>query len=274
MRNAILALSLLFASATFAAGYSDLYVIPIAGHVHGAHGTNWRSDVVLHNFQLETITVEMALVEGSTASAIGSAIQLASGETRTITDVLGTQNRDVIGAIIVGADLPFVVTSRTYNAGTLGQSVRPIAIAGAADAINDVAVVTGLAHGDAQRANVGLVVVASHAPFVAEIELVSADGHHLGSQLVVLESEGFAHRQFSATSIATGAASSVVRVLQGDGIVVPYASVIDNRSGAAMFLSTEPATSRGADARTMLDAITHSNCSRSSWRISDCASMY
>lgn len=253
MRILIVAVSILFASAAFAAEYSDLYVIPIAGHAHGAHGTAWRSDVVLHNFQLVPITVEMALIEGNTAADLGSPLQLFPGETRTLTDVLGDQGRDVIGAIVIGADLPFVVTSRTYNATTLGQTVRPIAIAGAADAVNEVAVLAGLSHNEHQRANVGLAIVASHVPFIAEIELVSAEGHRLGSQLVVLETEGFAHRQFSAASMGTGGTSAVVRVIQGDGIVVPYASVIDNRSGNALFVSTEPATSAGSAARVMLD---------------------
>ena len=253
MRILIVAVSILFASATFAAEYSDLYVIPIAGHVHGAHGTEWRSDVVLHNYQLVPITVEMALIEGNTAADLGSPLQLFAGETRTLTDVLGDEGRDVIGAIVIGASLPFVVTSRTYNATTLGQTVRPIAIAGAADAVNEVAVLAGLAHDEHQRANVGLAIVASHVPFIAEIELVSAEGDRLGSQLVALETEGFAHRQFSV--VGTSHASAIVRVLQGDGIIVPYASVIDNRTGEALFVSTEPATSAGAAARVILDKL-------------------
>lgn len=255
MRNLIVAISILFASAVSAAEYSDLYVIPIAGHAHGAHATQWRSDVVVHNFQLEPITVEMALIEGYAASAVGAPFQLFPGETRTITDVLGDKGRDVLGAIVIGADQPFVVTSRTYHATTLGQAVRPIAIAGAADAVNEVAVLAGLAHGQQQRANVGVAVVASHVPFVAEIELVSADGDRLGSQLITLDTDGFAHRQFSVASMGSGGASAVVRVLEGDGIIVPYASVIDNESGEALFVSTEPATSAGASARVMLDSM-------------------
>ncbi|HYC60925.1 MAG TPA: hypothetical protein VEK79_15285 [Thermoanaerobaculia bacterium] len=251
MRNLIVAVSILFASTAFAAEYSDLYVIPIAGHAHGAHGTEWRSDVVLHNFQLVPITVEMAFIEGTRTSDIGSPFQLFPGETRTITDVLGDHGRDVIGAIVIGGDKPFVVTSRTYNGNTLGQTVRPIAIAGAADAVNEVAVLAGLSRDANQRANVGLVAIASHVPFIAEIELVSAEGAHLGSQLIMLEGEGFAHRQFRVT----GGASAVVRVLQGDGIIVPYASVIDNRSGEALFVSTEPAASAGANALLMLDSM-------------------
>ena len=136
-------LSLFTASTALAADYSDLYVMPIAGHARGAFETAWRSDVVLHNLQLEPITVEMALIEsgrpaGAEAIAVSfgaeTVLHLAAGETRVISDVLGNLDRDVTGALIVGASMPFVLTSRTYAerpAGrTLGQTVLPIAISG------------------------------------------------------------------------------------------------------------------------------------------------
>jgi hypothetical protein len=261
----ILALISLFtASAVLAADYSDLYVIPIAGHAPGAHGTSWRSDVVLHNLQPVPITVEMAFIESgrspaadavSVAFGAESSLQLLPGETRVVTDVLGQQGRDVTGALVVGAAMPFVVTSRTYaelsTGRTLGQTVLPIAISGGADALNEVAVLTGLVQGDEnQRSNIGLFLAASRAPFVVEIEVVSASGEPLGSRVVVLDAEGLAHHQFPVTGV-----SAVVRVLQGDGIVVPYASIIDNVSAEALFVSTDAATSRGATARTMLSSI-------------------
>ena len=265
-KTIFIAFSLAAASTAVAAGPADLYIIPIAGHAAGAHDTSWRSDVVLHNPQLVPITVEMALVESgqppaadAIAIAFGaeSALQLAPGETRIVADVLAQQGRDVTGALIVGATMPFVVTSRTYaelpGGRTLGQTVLPVAISGGADAVNEVAILAGLGQSEHQRANVGLFVAASRAPFVAEIELVSSSGQLLGSQLVVVDGEGLAHHQFSAAAIGgMDAVSAIVRVLQGDGIVVPYASIIDNVSAEAMFLSAGAAMSRGAAAVAML----------------------
>lgn len=261
MKTILVVLSLFTASTALAADYSDLYVIPIAGHARGAFGTAWRSDVVLHNLQLVPIAVEMALIESGRSAAAEAipvpfgaeaVLHLAAGETRVLSDVLGPMNRDVTGALIVGASLPFALTSRTYAerpAGrTLGQTVVPVAITGGADAVHEVAILAGLDRNERQRANVGLFLAASRVPFVAEIELLSASGSPLGSRLIVLDAEGFAHRQLS---VADGV-SAMVRILEGDGVIVPYASVVDNVSAEAMFIPADATASRGAAARAML----------------------
>lgn len=263
----LFALSLLIASGAAAAEYSDLYIIPAVGHVRGAYGTLWRSDVVLHNIQSVPITVEMALVEtGRSASTapitiiVGgqSSLHLNPGETRIVTDVVGEQGRDIAGALIVGADLPFALTSRTYaesSAGlTLGQTVLPMAISGSADTIDDGSVLAGLTTDERRRTNIGAFVAASHAPLVAEIELVSSSGASLGSRIVVVEEPGFIHQHFSISDIAATAAgaTAVVRVVEGDGVVVPYASMIDNSSAEAMFVAGEPVAASGAAARMMI----------------------
>lgn len=267
MNRILIVLALFVASAAGAAEYSDLYIVPGAGHSRGAFGTLWRSDVVLHNIQSVPITVEIALVESGRAPAAGpiavtvggeTALHLNAGETRLLPDVLGHLGRDIAGALIIGADLPFALTTRTYAelpAGrTLGQTVTPVAISGSADAVNEVAVLPSLTGGERQRSNVGVFVAASHAPLIAEIALLSPSGATLGSQLVVVDAPGFMHQQFAIAQIGAAAASStaVVRILEGDGIVVPYASIVDNTSAEAMFVSAEAISLRGATSRSML----------------------
>jgi hypothetical protein len=252
----ILILALFITSAASAAEYSDLYIIPVAGHTAGAFGTSWRSDVVLHNIQSESITVQIALVEsGRVPSAVPIAIStlhLTPGETRTLSDVAGALERNITGALIVGADMPFAVTSRTWAelpAGrTLGQTVAPVGMTGAADAANAMAVLPSLTTDAQQRSNVGVFVAASHVPLIVEVAMLSAAGATLGSQLIVVEEPGFIHRQFAAAPSIT----AVVRILEGDGIVVPYASTIDNASAEALFVSGEPISLRGAATLAML----------------------
>lgn len=266
-RSVLAILAFLTASVAGAAEYSDLYIIPGAGHSHGAFGTLWRSDVVLHNIQDVPITVEIAIVESgrppaaepiAVAAGGETALHLAPGETRMLADVAGHLGRDIAGALIIGADLPFAVTSRTYvelPAGrTLGQTVSPVAMTGAADAANELAVLPSLIHGGRQRSNVGVFVAASHAPLVVEVALLSPSGAALGSQLVVVDEPGFIHRQLSLAQIGVGPAGStaIVRILEGDGIVVSYASIIDSMSAEAAFVSGEAISSRGAASRSML----------------------
>ncbi|HKO57498.1 MAG TPA: hypothetical protein VJ276_16610 [Thermoanaerobaculia bacterium] len=263
MKKLLMALALFTASAAGAAEYSDLYIVPIAGHSHGAYGTSWRSDVMLHNIQQVPITVEIAMVENGRSPsaepvAIGAGTRLSPGETRLLSDVAGALQRDVAGALIVGADMPFAVTSRTWAelpAGrTLGQTVSPVAISGTADAVNDLAVLPSLADSDRQRSNVGVFIAASRAPLVVEITALSPSGTTLGSQSVVVAEPGFIHRQLSLAQIAGAAtsATAVVRIVEGDGIVVPYASIIDNASAEAAFVSGEPISAHGKTTLGML----------------------
>jgi hypothetical protein len=264
--SVLLMFALLLTSAASAAGYSDLYIIPVAGHALGAFGTSWRSDLVLHNIQSVPITVEIALVESGRApstvplavsAGAETTVHLMPGETRALSDVAGGLGRNITGALIVGADLPFAMTSRTWAAlpagRTLGQTVAPVAMTGTADAVNAIAVLPSLTTDTRQRSNVGLFVAASHAPLVVEIATFSATGALLASQLVVVDEPGFLHRQLPiAPAAAATSVTAVVRILEGDGIVVAYASTIDNASAEAVFVSGEPISLRGAATLAML----------------------
>lgn len=260
MQRLVIAIVLsLAASVATAADYSDLYIVPVAGHARGAFGTAWRSDLVLHNFQAAAITVDVAFVESGRAPsaeaiAIVSALQLGPRETRVLADVLSSLDRDVIGALIVAADRPFAVTSRTWAAlpagRTLGQSVQPIAIGDGADTTSDVAVLAALPSTAGQRANVGLFVAALTAPVVVEVATVNASGATTGTRRVVLSEPGFVHQQFAA---AAGAAA-IVRIVSGDALVVPYASVVDNVSAEAMFVEAPPIGAQADAARSILGA--------------------
>jgi hypothetical protein len=258
--------ALLLASSASAAEYSDLYIIPVAGHSRGAFATSWRSDLVLHNVQAVPITVEIALIESgrapSTAPVAVPTVHLMPGETRMLSDIAAPLGRDVTGALLVGADLPFAVTSRTWAerpAGrTLGQTVLPVAISGAADAVHELAVLPSLTTNAQQRSNVGVFVAASHAPLVVEVAMLSASGTTLASQLIVLDEPGFVHRQLALSPVApTASMTAVVRIVEGDGIAVPYASIVDNTSAEALFVPGEPISVRGAATLTMLAGAVH-----------------
>jgi hypothetical protein len=255
MRTLIITLvSLVIAVAARAADYADLYILPVAGHAQGANGTSWRSDVVLHNFQTTPITVEMVLIEtGRSATAAPIALAttvVAAGETKVLADVLADEDRNVTGAMIIGADAPFVASSRTYavlsGTRTLGQTVVPIGMAG--DPAGDAVVLAGLAVDASQRSNIGFFAAASHAPFVVEIELRTAAGTPAGTERIAVDAEGFIHHQSLAP---IGAASALFRVVAGEGLVVPYGSVVDNRSAEAIFLPA-PALTNGGSAAAAL----------------------
>jgi hypothetical protein len=255
-------LALLASVAAHANHYSDLYVIPIAGHTPGANGTNWMSDVAIQNFQSTPLTVQIVVIEaGSSADNVfplttpqntGSATVPAGGSVM-IKDILGGHrgNTTTTGALLVGADRPFAVTSRTYSmspAGdTVGQTVPPAGnfldnTLSPIDPATAVAYVPGLVQNASFRTNLGFV--AANGSGSAEtmnivITVKGADGATLGTRNHTVLPGAVSQLQFSArdfigTNFDVG--SATFRISSGSGSVVPYASVIDNRTADAVFV--------------------------------------
>jgi hypothetical protein len=73
----------------------------------------------------------------------------------------------------------------------------------------------------------------------------------------VVEEPGFVHHHLSTADIAEipDGATAVVRIVEGDGLVVPYASMIDNASAQALFIGGQPVMAHGMAARTMLSNV-------------------
>ena len=253
-------------SSTASAIDSNFYVIPVAGHVHGANDTLYQSDIAIRNFQPVALQINLVLIENGEASLDNNAgVVLRDGSTGSITvpadgsvllaDVLANQRGggDSFGAILLGASAPFAVTSRTYTTnaggGTVGQTVPAFrdfleSATGTTDASMPVAYIPGVVANAASRTNLGFVAAAnasSLAPLVVSVCLRGLDGRLIGSARNFSIAQGLsAHVQFSSREITTeplSIASAEVRILSGDGAVVPYASVVDNVSSDAVFLS-------------------------------------
>ncbi len=255
----ILSVLVVCASATsaFAAHYADFYVIPVASHTGGANGTNWRSDVSIHNFSTAPLTVEFVLIEsGGDDFENVEPLILPSGETSVtipglgnvrLVDVLGAIETERAGALLVGAERPFAVISRSYNQrsdGTIGQTVPPVQkflenISGDTDNGAAVAYLPGLISNAEYRTNIGFVAGTTNSAMEVEILLRGASGDALGTRRFKIEAGTFLHLQgsskgFNSANFDIG--SATVRIVSGDGAVVPYASVIDNRTSDAVFV--------------------------------------
>jgi hypothetical protein len=258
------------ASAVQADHYASTYVIPIVGHVAGGNGT-WMSDVAIRNFGNAPLTVEMIVVEsGSNTTAnvyplmtggINGSVTVGVNATVMLEDILEGHRglANVAGALILGADRPFAVTSRAYNSsGGIGQTV-PAArdfLDNSIGTVDNATVVyiPGIMNNAAARTNLGFVAGAAGSTgtsMVVEMTVRNASGAVAGSRQFVIPPGAFAHHQFSVRSIAPATldvGSVDVRIVEGEGAVVPYASVIDNRTGEAAYImgqfpnSTPPAT--------------------------------
>ncbi len=246
MRKALIVLStLLAAAAASAAQFSDFYVIPVAAHAPGANGTTWRTDVAIQNIQTVPINVDMELIETgegltNNINPVGTTTTVPPGASVILPDVLNGFRglASSTGALLVGADKAFAITSRTYNQtanGTLGQTVSAsgdVAANGSDD--GSTLYIPGLVQNANFRTNLGVVMSAAASPMAVT---VTVNG---GTRMFIVPAGVTEHVQFPVTSVSPSsfdASGAVVRITDGTGTVVAYGSVVDNRTGDASFIS-------------------------------------
>jgi len=223
---------------------ADQLVLPIVAKVAGEEGTNWVTDVRAYNAgqtQLD-LTFEFRPQLGSAGSTLTATATIAPGQMLASNDVLATLFglEDASGSLRLAAAEPasLVVTSRTYNQtedGTYGQF-----IGGATTGFgpSDSVVVIHLDKNDAYRANVGMCEVGGGTAQVRYV-LKSATGSTLGVGSLILGA--YQVKQVNDIYEDLGvAASDNTRVEffmdSGNGAYTAYASIIDNRSGDAIFV--------------------------------------
>lgn len=255
-RVTFLALLFCFVSSPALAGHlGDFHVVPGAGHVAGLTGSMWQTDIVVHNFENTTLTVEMGLVETGLGVSDNffpvmvdgaTTFTVPPGGTRLLSDVLRNHRgrANAMGALLIGADRPFAVTSRIYNVDASGVSIGQT-VPAAQDflsATSGIAVIPGLVANTNFRSNIGFVAAAGAAEAVViEVALAGATGTRLGATTFTIPPGSIAQLQVSSTSITTtpfDLATATLRILSGSGDVTGYASIVDNRSNHATFISS------------------------------------
>lgn len=242
--------------------YSDTYVIPVAGHIQGVNGI-WQSDLAITNFASTPLTVQLIFVETGegnldnifpliTDTNTTGSVTVAPNSTMLFRDILGTYRgrQNSLGALILGGDKPFAVTSRAYNNSgngtSVGETVTPARdffenSTGRSDN-SAVAYLPGLMNNASTRTNIGLLAgtgSTSGETMGVTVTIKNGAGQILGTKLIIIPAGNFLHTQFSVSSVTNtpfDIGSAEIRITQGSGTVVPYASVIDNATGAAAYV--------------------------------------
>jgi|GEM_PF-1447511 len=256
--------------------YSDTYIVPVASHINGQNGTVWMSDLAIHNIDPSPMTVQLVFIETGEGNAdnvfplignnsSGSAVVAGNGSV-LLKDVLNGYRGQQFsaGAILVGADRPFVMTSRSYSmspaGNTIGQSVLAardfIANLSGTSSNTALAHIPGLINNAQFRTNLGFVAAngsTSSAPMVVTITMRGGDGQQIGTRNFNVPAGTIEHLQFSSRGIADQTfdiGSAEVRITSGSGAVVPYASVIDNATADAVFVMGQFPLNSGATPST------------------------
>lgn len=251
-RVLVLALSLL--PLTIRAQYPEreMLVVPAAASAHGLHDTYWRTDLWLTNQSSEHLYLRIQYLCRSGCGPTGipsRSIALAPNQTQRVGDVIGAflNAPDTSGAIAIYPDpsatpAAFFATSRTYTTAPSGDGSYGVAIP-AIDSATQVikrAMFIGLASSGRDRTvgfrtNVG--VTPTHGGGTVTYHLKDSAGETIGVPLTL---DMWRPQQIDDIFGAVGAGDMVTQnaVLEvtTTASAIPYAIVIDNRTGDAVFL--------------------------------------
>jgi hypothetical protein len=247
--NIVISCFLVMLIQTAATG-DELY-IPVAAHSSGVGETEWRSDleVKARGTDPATFTIELLQQDQDNTSPLLATYTVAAGQSIRFEDLLETVFGYTGNAALrlTPTSGRFLANSRTYNDdpnGTYGQYIPALPAdtaltEGVSGALIHLASSSAPATG--YRANVGLLNVTA-ASISLELDLYTGNGELLGTVAVTLlpyelRQMTDIYRQVTDDNVADG--YILIRLLTPDGRYFAYASVVDNRSGDAIFIPAE-----------------------------------
>jgi hypothetical protein len=197
---------------------------------------NWRSDVRVFNSGAAPQTATLTLFPSSNPTASTSAeVSIAPGEVKALDGIVQSlfHLHGVGGALHVTTSVgaPLVVTARTYNQtthGTVGQFIPAVTEAEAVGSVDRTLQIVQAEESVRYRTNLGITEV-SGKPVMVEVAVTLPDSKI--SPTVQIPLAAYESRQFPIlTNFGLGATYNArvsVRVIEGDGRVTAYGSVID-----------------------------------------------
>ncbi|HOC42714.1 MAG TPA: hypothetical protein PKJ99_06805 [Thermoanaerobaculales bacterium] len=238
-----------------AAASTEPIYIPAAAHVAGAAGTNWRTDLELHNPGASQAQAEVALLlrgQGNPSPATAT-FSIPAGRCLRLNDVLygvfGFEGGAALRVTPLAGSV--LVTSRTYNLtdqGTYGQFIGGAAESQAIGA-SQQGLLIQLSQSSAFRTNLGFVSCTGF-PVTVRADFYRSDGTLLGTRSYTLQA--YMHHQVdrvfqNVSPDAVGDGVIIVRSETAGGRFMAYASVVDNATGDPVYI---PATVVGGGGPT------------------------
>lgn len=231
---------------------STTMIYPVVAHSEGAQNTSWRSDVRIFNAAPSTeAEIRLLLIPPSGSTGVGpwqTDVIVPHGSVVALDDLVkkrfGLDSnqgslliRDIAGGVVHG-------TSRTYNtasSGTYGQFVPPLIAGDQSTGAGDPAIIVLPTSGPDHRVNIGVTETTGQFAMVAVTLLDSQSGVALGAS-TFHAIEPYSNVQINGVLPDLERAPSsnpyvAVAVVQGTGRVTAYGSVIDNRTGDAVFVT-------------------------------------
>jgi uncharacterized repeat protein (TIGR01451 family) len=222
------------------------FVIP--GVASLDNGATWRSDVRIFNSSTTPQTTMLTLYPtGNPSASVSQSVTIQPGEVKALDDIVhATFNLTNAGGalhVTTSVPVPLVVTARTYDdtaSGTLGQFLQAITPTDAVGNGERSLQLLQMEDSPRYRTNLGLAEVTGK-PATAEVTVILPDSKVAPKVNIPLAA--FEYRQFAIISSLglgnTYNARISVRVIDGQGKVTAYGSVIDQKTQDPTFVPAQ-----------------------------------
>lgn len=228
---------LLVSGVNLDAARGSRYVLPGVADLETGNA-KWRTDMRIFNAGTAPQPATLRFFPLGGGEPLNATVTLNAGEVRTLDDVVKTffNASNVGGAVHVDTDAPatLVVTGRTYNrteTGTYGQFINAVTPEQATARSGRTLNILQVEDSTRYRTNIGVAEVTGK-PATIELQVVLPDSKATPTLRVTLGANEF--RQFSLIrSLGLGNvynARVAVRVVDGDGRVTAYGSMIDEET--------------------------------------------
>jgi len=208
-------------------------------------GASWRSDVRIFNSSTAPQTATMTLYPtGNPTASVSRDTTIQPGEVKALDDIVhSTFNLTNAGGalhVTTAVSTPLVVTARTFNdtpGGTLGQFLQAVTIADSVGLGERSLQLLQMEDSPRYRTNLGLAETTGK-PATVEVTVILPDSKVAPKVSIPLAA--FEYRQFAIISSLglgnTYNARISVRVIDGQGKVTAYGSVIDQKTQDPTFV--------------------------------------
>jgi hypothetical protein len=231
---------------------TEIRTIPVIGHLGGANGSQFRSDIYLFNSTFQTKTVVLEAKKWDSPVLVTRQFTLLPREARVIVDALySLWNLEGVARLrywTTDEGDGVRVTSRTYtvdpSGATYGSLIPPLnnfQIAPAGDSLE----IIGATAGPGFRTNVGLVELSpvnfSVAPTSVRIRIIDQDHRELDNFTTLLpRASGIQiNNIIAARGITPPTAALIVVDVLTDGLVGAYATLVDNVTNDTTYLGAQ-----------------------------------
>jgi subtilisin family serine protease len=240
-----------FAEPTHPRAEDTTMIFPVVAHTEGALDTSWRSDLRIFNpIASRSAEVRLHLLPPSGDESFDprqTDVIIPHGSVVSLDDIVKQRFGfdDAQGSLVVQDQNGTTIhaTSRTFTTndrGTYGQFVAPEVAGVGTTGAGDPALVVLPNAGPDHRVNIGVTEITGDAATVAMTLIDSDNGVAIGSS-TFFEVAGFSNIQLNQIlpDLELGAVADpyvALTVVQGEGRIAAYGSIIDNLSGDAVFV--------------------------------------